>query len=926
MSLDIVEKSEDPDKLFTILQKVGQGNYGSVYKIQNNNTGQILAAKICKIESNNTDSFYKEINMLKQCDSPYILKYYSSYIKNNTIWIVLEFCDGGSILDIMRITNKFYTEKEIASIIKMVLKGLQFLHAQRKIHRDIKAGNILLTDEGVAKLGDFGVSAQLTNSISKKVSKIGTPYWMSPEVISQKSYDSKCDIWSLGITCIEMAEGEPPYSEVRTFLVMKKILNNPPKGLTNPSLWSNDFNDFVQKCLIFNPAQRPTATQLLNHSFIQNNNQGKGIIIQRLIKAMPLINKMREEMNQEEKRRNNGIDSDDSDEEDDNNKVLDNDDNGEQEKDSLEYSQNESNINLFNDNKNNILYNDYNNNKKSKKQNLPTPSEIISKLGKNKNYNMINDNAYNDDDKTGTMIYKESNKKDKNNEENENNTSVIIKKNSLENTEAKKGNNNDKNANNKKNKKNQKNKEKKKEKAPKYNFMDLINKYGMNGLSYEEEKKKQISQISQTGILNNTTENITPYINKLDKNNDSSILKEIKEPLNSTDNAIRLVNCRNIRENKKKSNGGNPPGSITRENNKSNGGNLSEIISTNFSNKNSHRVLSSLVFNNMSHNFSNNNNNTNSSITNNSFNNNNNFQNQCNSIRMNYINSGINKNKLNKTKNNYNYNKNINNYKNNNNILNNKKNNEFILSEINDNNNIKYSKTPNNFNTKLKGLKRMQRPPLRQTTVMSKESLEKQNTQVESVINKSNTNYQNSYYNNINNNNNGINNYSFSQQQTIEKQSNSYREVKNDSMNEEDIIKLCENNDINYKNLPELITNLAGIENKMNQEIQKIKDKYLPEIKDYKNTIKFLKQNPHLKNLKEYKDFNEFKNKIRCQTTGDLDEEKNGSSSIYILNKIKISNYQANNIRELNASARKQILEQRRFTHQSNPWLKFINN
>ncbi len=444
--------------------------------------------------------------------------------------------------------------------------------------------------------------------------------------------------------------------------------------------------------------------------------------------------------------------------------------------------------------------------------------------------------------------------------------------------------------------------------------MDLINKYGMNGLSYEEEKKKQISQISQTGLLNNTTENISPYMNKLDKNNDSSILKEIKEPLNSTDNAIRLVNCRNIRENKKKSNGGIPAGSITRENNKSNGGNLSEIISTNFSNKNSHRVLSSLVFNNMSHNLSNNNN-TNSSITNNSFNNNN-FQNQCNSIRMNYINSGINKNKLNKSKNNNNKNM-INNYKNNN--LNNNNNNniskknDFILSEINDNNNINYSKTPNNFNTKLKGLKRMQRPPLRQKTVMSKESLEKQNTQVESIINKSNTNFQNSYYNY----NNGIFNNSFNQQQTIDKQSNSYREIKNDSLNEEEIKKICENKDINSKNLPELITNLAGIENKMNQEIQKIKDKYLPEIKDYKNTIKFLKQNPHLKNLKEYKEFNEFKSKIRCQTTGDLDEGKNGSSSVYILNKIKISNYQANNIKELNASARKQILEQRRFTHQS---------
>ena len=908
-----MEENEDPDKLFTILQKVGQGNYGSVYKVQNNKTGQILAAKICKIESNNTESFYKEINMLKQCDSPYILKYYSSYIKNNTIWIVLEFCDGGSLLDIMRITNIFYNEKEIASIIKMVLKGLQFLHAQRKIHRDIKAGNILLNDEGVAKLGDFGVSAQLTNSISKKVSKIGTPYWMSPEVISQKSYDSKCDIWSLGITCIELAEGEPPYSEVRTFLVMKKILNNPPKGLTNPNLWSKDFNDFVEKCLIFNPAQRPTAAQLLNHRFIQNNDQGKGIIIQRLIKAMPLINKVREEINEEEKRRNNGIESDNSIEEENNNGKINNNNiiNGDQEKDSLEYSPNESKINLFNDNKNNILYDNYNNNKKSKKQNMPNPSEIISKLGKNNNSKKNkNNNEENDEDKTGTMIYKESNKKVKN-DENENNSSVIIKNNSQENLEnQKEKDNNEKNANKKKIREKNKNKRKKSDKVPKYNFMDLINKYGMNGLSYEEEKKKQISQLSQTGLLNNTTENIVPYNNKLDKNNDSSILKEIKEPLNSTDNAIRLVNCRNIRENKKKSNGG-ITGNITRENNKSNGGNLSEIINSNFSNKNSHRVLSTLVFNNMSHNF----NNTNSSINNNSFSNN--IQNQCNSIRMNYINSGINKNKLYKNKNNNHNNKNlINNYKNNNNNNNNNHNNskknDFILSEIN-NNNIKYSKTPNNFNTKLKGLKRMQRPPIRQATVMSKESLEKQNTQVESIINKSNTNFQNSYYNY----NNGIFSNSFNQQPNIDKTSNSFRELKNDTLKDEEIKLLCENNNINTRSLPELITNLAGIENKMNQEIQKIKDKYLPEIKDYKNTIKFLKQNPHLKNLKEYKDFNEFKSKIRCQTIGDLDEEKNGSSSVYILNKIKISSYQANNIKELNASARKQILEQRRYTHQS---------
>ena len=771
MNSIIIGEKEDPEKLFTILQKVGQGNYGSVYKVRNNITGEILAAKICKIVSNNTESFYKEINMLKQCDSPYILKYYSSYIKNNTVWIILEFCEGGSLLDIMRITNKFYTEKEIASIIKMVLKGLQFLHAQRKIHRDIKAGNILLTDEGVAKLGDFGVSAQLTNSISKKVSKIGTPYWMSPEVISQKSYDSKCDIWSLGITCIELAEGEPPYSEVRTFLVMKKILNNPPKGLTNPNLWSNDFNDFIQKCLIFNPAQRPTAAQLLNHNFIKNNNQGNGIIIQRLIKAMPLINKFREEINQEENKRNNGIDSEDEDNEEKTNNL-----NIDQERDSLEYSPNESKIELFNDNKNNIISNNLKNNIKQKKIFMKETEEKIrnNKFKDNINYN----SGDNYEEKTGTMIFKDSNKKDKNNEgiendnDNEDNISMIIKKNSQENSDIKNETNKiEKNILNQKNKKMQKLKKGKKiENPPKYNFMDLINKYGMNGLSYEEEKKKQISQISQTSLLNNTTENIIPYNNKYDKNNDSSILKEIKQPLNSTDNAIRLVNCRNIHENKKKSNGGITVGNITRENNRSNGGNLSEMVSTNFSNKNSHRVLSSLVFNKMSHNISNNN--TNNSINNNiniSINSFNNNKNNSNRIRMNYINSGIVKKKQSKNNNN---NKNIiNNYKN----LNKEKKNDFILSEINGSTNIKYSKTPNNMNNRLKGLKRMQKPPLRQTTIIQKESTEKKKKQVESIINKSNTNFQNSYYNI--NDNITLNN-SFNKKTTVEKQSNSYRETK----------------------------------------------------------------------------------------------------------------------------------------------------
>ena len=820
--------SEDPDKIYKILQKVGQGNYGSVYKIQNIKSGQILAAKICKIESNNSESFKREINMLKQCDSPYILKYYASYIKKNMIWIVLEFCDGGSILDIMRITNEFYTEKEIASIIKMVLKGLQFLHAQKKIHRDIKAGNILLTDEGVVKLGDFGVSAQLTDSISKKISKIGTPYWMSPEVISQKSYDSKCDIWSLGITCIELAEGEPPYSEVRTFLVMKKILNNPPKGLTKPELWSNDFNDFVQKCLIINPEQRPTAAQLLNHNFIKNNDQGRGIIIQRLIKTMPLINKIRDELNEEEKNKNN-----------ENNNNM----NNNEELDSLEYSQNESQINLFNDNEN-------------ENKNITKQKEIENK-----------------EEKTGTMIFIDSNKKEEEinkNEKEKNNNNII--------------------SNQKKEKSNRK---KLKEKIPKYNYMDLISKYGLDCLSFEDEKKKDINQ---TSILNNTTENIV----SLNKGNDSSILKELKEPLNSTDNAIRLVNCRKIREQKKKSNGGNintNTNNITRENNKSNGGNLSEIIINNnkFLCKNTHRVLSSLVFNN----------NMPRNITN--INNNFDFKNHANSIRMNYINSGINKSKMNKNKNgNNNYGKSKGN---------NTKKKENILTEIN--NEIKYSKTPYSLNSKLKGLKRLQRPPLRQTTIMSKESLDKQNTQIETIINKSNTNYQSSFCNY--NYNNGKCSNSFIQNYQLEKEKNSFIDKlnKTETLDMKTIESLYENKEINEKSLPELITHLAGVENKMNQEIQKIKDKYLPSINDYKNSIKFLKQNPHLKNLKEFKNFDEFKNKIRCQTSGNLDEGNKESTSIYILNKIKISKYQSNNIKELNNISQEKNMVQRRFGHQS---------
>ena len=308
-------KDEDPENIFEILEKLGQGNYGCVYKVKKKSTNEIFAAKISTILKNNIENFKKEINVLKQSNSPYIIKYYNSYLKNNKIWIIIEYCDAGSVLDLMRITNKYLNEEEISSIISMVLKGLLFLHEQKKIHRDIKAGNILLKKEGYAKLGDFGVSAQLMHSFSKKISKIGTPYWMSPEVISQSNYDSKCDIWSLGITCIEMAEGEPPYSEIRTFLVMKKIISNPPKGLTNPKLWSKEFNDFVSLCLTFEPLKRPSAKDLIKHPFICKFNKGHQVIEELINNSIDEIKAYREKMMENDNsnyEENNGISEIDS--------------------------------------------------------------------------------------------------------------------------------------------------------------------------------------------------------------------------------------------------------------------------------------------------------------------------------------------------------------------------------------------------------------------------------------------------------------------------------------------------------------------------------------------------------------------------------------------------------------------------------------
>lgn len=181
-------------------------------------SGELVAVKIMPTNGD-INSIKREIMIMKECDSPYIVRYYGSYIKNsnNNLWLIMEYCSAGSVLDLIKSSKTILNEYLIATILKQVLKGLEYLHSNRKIHRDIKAGNILLDESGNAKLADFGVSTELKDSLAHKDTIIGTPFWMSPEVISKSKYNNKTDIWSLGITAIEMAEGEPPYSHIHPF-------------------------------------------------------------------------------------------------------------------------------------------------------------------------------------------------------------------------------------------------------------------------------------------------------------------------------------------------------------------------------------------------------------------------------------------------------------------------------------------------------------------------------------------------------------------------------------------------------------------------------------------------------------------------------------------------------------------------------------
>ena len=198
------------------------------------------------------------------------------------------YCGVGSVADIMKVRKAPMDEPHIANLMRQAILGLVYLHDQQLIHRDVKSGNVLLNEQGEAKLADFGVSGQLTDKTEKRTTVIGTPYWMAPEGIQEIGYDTKADIWSLGITAIEMAEEEPPYANVHPMRAIFLIPSRDPPALSEPDQWSPDFRDFLYQCLTKTPEERPTAKSLLNHAFI-SSAQANSVLAPVIKETMRLI-------------------------------------------------------------------------------------------------------------------------------------------------------------------------------------------------------------------------------------------------------------------------------------------------------------------------------------------------------------------------------------------------------------------------------------------------------------------------------------------------------------------------------------------------------------------------------------------------------------------------------------------------------------
>uniref|UniRef100_A0AAY4C6Z9 Serine/threonine-protein kinase TAO3 n=1 Tax=Denticeps clupeoides TaxID=299321 RepID=A0AAY4C6Z9_9TELE len=270
---------DDPEEVFCDLHEIGHGSFGAVYFARNSYSNEVVAIKKMSYNGKQTaekwQDIIKEVKFLEQLRHPNTIEYKGCYLKDNTAWLVMEYCLG-SASDLLEVHKKPLQEVEIAAIIHGALLGLAYLHSHNMIHRDVKAGNILLTEPGQVKLADFG-SASI---VSPANSFVGTPYWMAPEVIlamDEGQYEGKVDIWSLGITCIELAERKPPLFNMNAMSALYHIAQNDSPALQSND-WSDPFRNFVDYCLQKNPQDRPSSAELLRHEFVRRERPPRVLI------------------------------------------------------------------------------------------------------------------------------------------------------------------------------------------------------------------------------------------------------------------------------------------------------------------------------------------------------------------------------------------------------------------------------------------------------------------------------------------------------------------------------------------------------------------------------------------------------------------------------------------------------------------------